>query len=156
MGVEIERKFLVKGDSWKNEVTQSVSCKQGYMVSDKQKTVRVRIMGEQGFLTVKGSTTGISRMEFEYEIDRPDAAYMMMLCESVVEKTRHYIVHAGMTWELDVFEGANAGLVMAEIELDSEEQHVELPDWAGEEVSDDPRYFNGYLSKNPFIRWPGN
>ena len=89
-------------------------------------------------------------MEFEYEIDLPDAQYMMMLCEQVVEKTRHYIKHGGLTWELDVFEGANAGLVMAEVELESERQSFELPDWAGEEVSGDVRYYNAYLSTHPF------
>jgi CYTH domain-containing protein len=153
MGVEIERKFLVKSDDWKSGVGQALQCRQGYLALDKKKTVRVRVMGQQAFLTVKGATAGISRMEFEYEIDVPDAEYMLMLCEHVVEKTRHFIEYEGMTWELDVFEGENAGLVMAEIELESEEQPFALPDWAGNEVSDDVRYFNGYLSKYPYRTW---
>lgn len=153
MGVEIERKFLVKNDSWKGQAPEGRVCRQGYLVSDRKRTVRVRIMGDQGYLTVKGATDGISRMEFEYEIDRPDAAYMLMLCETVVEKTRHLIEHQGMTWELDVFGGANAGLAMAEIELESESQTFDLPDWAGEEVSGDPRYYNANLARHPLSAW---
>ena len=153
MGVEIERKFLVKDDSWKIHADQGLACKQGYLLSDPKKTVRVRMMGDQGYLTIKGATNGISRMEFEYEIDRPDAAYMMMLCDSVVEKTRYLIEHNGMTWELDVFEGANAGLLMAEIELESENQTFELPEWAGEEVTGDPRYYNARLARQPYSSW---
>ncbi|MEA2068607.1 MAG: CYTH domain-containing protein [Verrucomicrobiota bacterium] len=150
MGVEIERKFLVKNDSWKDQAPEGRICRQGYMVSDRKRTVRVRIMGDQGYLTVKGATDGISRMEFEYEIDRSDAAYMLMLCETVVEKTRYLIEHQGMSWELDVFGGANTGLVMAEIELESENQPFSVPDWVGKEVSSDPRYYNANLARNPF------
>ena len=153
MAVEIERKFLVVSDGWKDRATESAICKQGYLVTDSSKSVRVRVMGEQGFLTVKGATDGFSRMEFEYEIDLADANYMLMLCDSLVEKTRYFIPHGGLVWELDVFEGLNAGLVMAEVELDSESQPFVKPDWAGEEVSEDPRYFNGSLSKHPFARW---
>ncbi|MDF7800765.1 CYTH domain-containing protein [Pontiellaceae bacterium B1224] len=153
MGIEIERKYLVTGDSWKTEVMKALECRQGYMISDRKRTVRVRTLGETGYLTVKGATDNISRMEFEYEIDKSDALYMLMLCDHYVEKTRHYIEHAGMTWELDVFEGPNSGLVMAEVELESETQLFELPDWAGEEVSGDERYFNSYLSRQPFSTW---
>lgn len=153
MSVEIERKFLVKNDAWKSAVHESLDCKQGYIISDAKKTVRVRVMGQQGFLTVKGATSGISRMEFEYEIDLPDAQYMLMLCDHVLEKTRHFIRHNGLIWELDEFHGLNAGLVMAELELESEEQRFDLPEWAGEEVSDDERYFNGCLSKHPYTTW---
>lgn len=153
MGVEIERKFLVGNGGWKSAASAGVACKQGYLVSDEKKTVRVRIMGAQGFLTVKGATDGISRMEFEYEIDLSDAQYMLMLCDKVVEKTRHYIAHGGLTWELDVFEGLNAGLVMAEVELESEDQPFALPGWAGEEVSGDIRYYNAHLAEHPFTQW---
>ncbi len=153
MPLEIERKFLVISDEWKDAVAESKVCRQGYIVTDEKKTVRVRVIGDQGFLTVKGATDGYSRMEFEYEIDLADANYMLMLCEQLVEKTRHYIQHGGLLWELDVFEGLNAGLVMAEVELESETQQFEKPAWAGEEVSEDERYFNGYLSKHPFSRW---
>jgi CYTH domain-containing protein len=92
-------------------------------------------------------------MEFEYEIDLADANYMLMLCDQLVEKTRHFIEHDGLTWELDEFEGMNAGLVMAEVELESENQQIDKPVWAGEEVSGDERYFNGYLSKRPYTQW---
>lgn len=153
MGVEIERKFLVASDTWKSAASAGVACKQGYMVADQRKTVRVRIMGDKGFLTVKGATDGISRMEFEYEIDLSDAQYMLMLCDKVVEKTRYYIEHGGLTWELDVFEGLNTGLVMAEVELQSEDQPFSLPGWAGEEVSGDIRYYNARLAERPFSRW---
>ena len=153
MSIEIERKFLVKGDGWKTAAGERLVCNQGYLISDKHKTVRVRTLGDRGYLTVKGATDGISRMEFEYEIDRPDAAYMLTLCESVVEKTRYVIEHNGMTWELDVFEGTNEGLVMAEVELESEDQEFDLPDWAGEEVSGDPRYYNANLARQPFATW---
>ncbi len=155
MAVEIERKFLVISNDWKPAVVDSKVCRQGYLVTDAHKTVRIRVMGDEGYLTVKGATDGFSRMEFEYEIDLADAQYMLLLCDQLVEKTRHYIEHDGLTWELDVFEGLNAGLVMAEVELESETQTFEKPNWAGEEVSGDERYFNGYLSKHPFTRWEG-
>ncbi|MDF7822465.1 CYTH domain-containing protein [Pontiellaceae bacterium B12227] len=154
MAIEIERKFLVKDDSWKSAVRKSLVCKQGYLVTDRDKTVRIRIMGEKAYLTIKGATYGLSRSEFEYEIPVMDADGMLQFCaELPVEKTRHYIEHGGMTWELDVFESANTGLIMAEIELESEDQSFDLPEWAGEEVSGDERYFNGYLSRRPYSLW---
>ncbi|VGO19437.1 CYTH domain-containing protein [Pontiella sulfatireligans] len=153
MGIEIERKFLVEDESWKSEAGEGLVCKQGYMVSESEKTVRVRIMGENGYLTIKGATKGITRSEFEYPIPVEDAEAMLGLCGGLVEKTRFLILHAGMTWELDIFAGDNEGLVMAEIELESEDQLFEIPEWAGKEVSDDIRYFNGYLSKVPFTQW---
>ena len=153
MGIEIERKFLVNNDSWRDQVSARFACKQGYLVGDVKRTVRVRIMGEQGYLTVKGATEGCSRVEFEYEIDLSDASSMLLLCETVVEKTRYLIKYGGMTWELDVFEGENAGLIMAEIELESESQPIELPAWVGKEVTDDSRYYNTCLAKHPFREW---
>lgn len=154
MGVEIERKFLVKGEAWKMTAGEGVACRQGYLNSGKGTTVRVRIMGEQAFLTIKGATTGITRSEFEYEIPVPDAESMLGLCgNAIVEKKRHFIWHGSMLWELDVFSGANAGLVMAEIELESEDQPFELPEWTGIEVSADPRYRNGHLARHPFHEW---
>ncbi|MEI6892678.1 MAG: CYTH domain-containing protein [Pontiella sp.] len=154
MAIEIERKFLVKNDSWKEVVRKSLSCKQGYLISERKKTVRIRVMGERAFLTIKGATDGVSRSEYEYEIPMVDAEAMLHLCSDVpIEKTRHYIEYGGMTWELDVFEAANAGLIVAEIELTSEEQPFELPPWAGDEVSGDERYYNGCLSKRPYSRW---
>jgi adenylate cyclase len=153
MNMEIERKFLVVGEGWKVSAGAGIACKQGYLVSDEQKTVRVRILGDRGYLTVKGASDGISRMEFEYEIDYPDAAYMMLLCGSAVEKIRYRVRYGGLVWEVDVFSGANQGLVMAEVELESEDQVVALPEWIGEEVSDDPRYYNACLARRPFSTW---
>ncbi len=151
MGIEIERKFLVEGDEWKAAAGAGLDCRQGYLAADSEKTVRVRILGEQAFLTIKGATSGITRSEFEYEIPVADASAMLELCQdAVVEKTRYLIEHAGMVWELDVFSGTNAGLVMAEIELESEDQEFDLPDWAGKEVSGDPRYYNACLARYPF------
>lgn len=154
MGIEIERKFLVEGDAWTAVAGEGVLCRQGYLDSGKGTTVRVRIMGTHAYLTIKGATSGITRSEFEYEIPVPDAEELLALCgDAVVEKERYFIDHAGMTWELDVFSGANDGLIMAEIELESENQLFELPDWAGAEVSADPRYRNGYLARHPFRDW---
>jgi len=154
MGIEIERKFLVEGDSWKTEAGEGLVCRQGYLHSDEHKTVRVRVIGEKAYLTIKGATCGITRSEFEYEIPVSDADEVLALCGgAVVEKKRYFIEHGGMVWELDVFAGANGGLVMAEIELESEGQKFERPDWAGEEVSGDSRYYNAYLSQHPFSTW---
>ncbi len=151
MGIEIERKFLVKGDGWKAAAGEGVACRQGYLDSRQGTTVRVRVIGEEAFLTIKGATSGITRSEFEYEIPVADAAEMLALCgEAVVEKRRYFIKHAGMVWELDVFSGANTGLVMAEIELETEDQFFDPPEWVGFEVSADPRYRNGQLARRPF------
>ncbi len=153
MGIEIERKFLVKKETWENNADAGLSCRQGYLHADSEKTIRVRIMGEKAYLTVKGKSSGISRAEYEYEIPVSDASALMDLCSSIIQKTRFFISHKGMTWELDVFEGLNRGLVMAEIELESEDQLLELPDWTGTEVSDDSRYYNACLARNPFSTW---
>ena len=153
MGIEIERKYLVKRDSWKNHTEDGLSCKQGYLYADVEKTIRVRIMGEKAYLTVKGKSAGISRSEFEYEIPVSDASDLMNLCDNIIEKTRYLIQHKGMIWELDIFEGSNNGLMIAEIELESEDQHFEFPNWVGKEVSDDSRYYNACLARNPFSTW---
>ncbi len=154
MGIEIERKFLVKEGGWPVAAGEGLMCRQGYLHSDEERVVRVRIIGEQAFLTIKGATIGITRSEFEYEIPVPDAEALLPLCgEAVVEKKRYFIEHGDVTWELDVFSGVNEGLLMAEIELESEEQEFDLPDWAGKEVSSDPRYYNAYLAQRPFSTW---
>ncbi|MEN8253952.1 MAG: CYTH domain-containing protein [Verrucomicrobiota bacterium] len=154
MGIEIERKFLVEGDGWKAAAGDGLGCRQGYLATDPEKTIRVRIIGEQAFLTIKGATTGITRPEFEYGIPVADAEAMLALCgDAVVEKTRYFIGHGGMVWELDVFSGANEGLVMAEIELESETQGFDRSDWVGQEVSGDPRYYNACLARHPFTTW---
>ena len=154
MSIEIERKFLVEGDAWKSYADEGLECKQGYLTTEPGNTIRVRIMGDQAYLTIKGVTSGITRTEFEYEIPVPDAAKMLELCkDAMVEKMRYFIEHGGMAWELDVFSGANEGLVVAEIELESEDQEFDLPDWAGKEVSSDPRYYNACLARHPFTTW---
>lgn len=154
MGIEIERKFLVNDDSWRATAGDGLDCRQGYLASGGGKTVRVRMIGEQAFLTIKGATSGLTRSEFEYEIPVDDAKAMLLLCGgAVVEKRRFFVEHGGMTWEVDVFAGANDGLVMAEIELDSEDQRFGLPVWIGKEVSGDPRYYNAQLARHPFKEW---
>ena len=152
MGIEIERKFLVVGDGWRQGA--GVSYAQGYLNRDPQRTVRVRIAGERAFLTVKGVSRGATRAEFEYEVPLADAAQMLELSDGpVVRKVRRLVEHAGSTWEVDEFEGENAGLVVAELELASEDQHFEKPDWLGREVTDDPRYYNSSLAAHPYSRW---
>jgi len=154
MAVEIERKFLVRDTSWKDNVRRSIVIKQGYLSTDPDRTVRIRIKGDQGVLTVKGRSQGVSRAEFEYEIPRDDAEAMLLLCNDVpIEKVRNEILVGGKLWELDVFEGANQGLVLAEIELADENEVFELPSWVEKEVSEDVRYYNSYLSKTPYATW---
>lgn len=155
MAVEIERKFLVDGDEWRADVTQATHIVQGYLASTDNLTLRVRIRGEHAFLTVKGRSQGISRSEFEYEIPVSDAHHMLeeLVQGPIIDKVRHIVAHGGHTWEVDVFAGDNAELVMAEIELDSDAEQFDLPVWAGKEVSDDSRYFNVNLAVNPFRNW---
>ncbi len=150
MGIEIERKFLVKDDSWRAMADAGTLCRQGYLVAEKGKTVRVRVMGTQAFLTIKGAMNGISRVEFEYKIPIADAEALLVLCgDVVVEKVRHRVALGGKVWEVDVFGGSHAGLVLAEIELESENQPFDLPNWLGEEVSTDSRYLNAVLARHP-------
>lgn len=154
MGKEIERKFLVQGNTWKS-LAPGILYRQGYLVSDRQRTVRVRLAGNTGYLTIKGETSGATRDEYEYEIPAADAVAMLdNLCAGpLIEKRRHKIAYAGQTWEVDEFTGDNTGLVVAEIELGSEDQHFELPVWVGAEVTEDPRYYNASLVKNPYKNW---
>jgi adenylate cyclase len=154
MGIEIERKFLPKGDGWRG-LGQPTLMRQGYLVADPVRTVRVRIEGERAVITIKSKSTGASRGEWEYEIPVPDAAELLdRLCEQpLVEKVRHRIEHAGHTWEVDEFQGENAGLVVAEIELGSEDEAFETPDWIGQEVTGDPRYYNSSLIRLPYSKW---
>ncbi len=154
MGVEIERKYLVVGDAWRAQVVSATRIVQGYLARG-EVTVRARIRGDRAYLTIKGRSQGIARSEFEYEIPVSDAEAMLTeLAEGpVVEKTRHLIDVGGHTWELDVFAGANEGLVMAEVELADADEQFDLPQWAGEEVSDDPRYYNVNLAREPFSQW---
>jgi CYTH domain-containing protein len=154
MGTEIERKFRVKMHVWVPS-DPGMHFKQGYLNSQKERVVRVRIEGARAKLTIKGLTTGVTRAEFEYPIPLDDAAAMLdHLCEQpLIDKHRHVEMHAGRKWEIDVFHGANEGLVVAEVELPSEDAKLELPPWVGEEVSGDPRYFNSNLLKQPYTTW---
>lgn len=154
MGIEIERKFLLAGDAW-HGLGQAVLLRQGYLSSARERVVRVRIEGEQAMLTIKGANVGASRGEWEYPIPLADAVELLDgLCEQpLIEKVRHRIEHAGMVWEVDEFLGANAGLVVAEIELASEDQPFEKPEWIGAEVSGDARYYNANLIRHPFSQW---
>ena len=154
MGLEIERKFLVTGTAWK-PLAAGVLTRQGYLSSAAERTVRVRIAGDQGFLTVKGKSRGLTRTEFDYAIPVEDAAAMLDgLCEKpLIEKTRYRVLVGAHTWEVDEFHGANAGLVVAEVELANADEEPTLPPWAGREVSLDARYFNANLVKRPFTTW---
>lgn len=154
MGIEIERKFLLAGDAWRG-LGQPVLLRQGYLSSARERVVRVRIEGGQAMLTIKGANVGATRGEWEYPIPLADAAELLDgLCEQpLIEKYRHRIEYAGMVWEVDEFLGANAGLVVAEIELASEDQPFEKPDWIGAEVSGDARYYNANLIRHPFSQW---
>ena len=152
MAKEIERKFLTTGDQWRS-ATPTYYC-QGYLNRDKHRTVRVRIAGDKAMLTIKGLTEGATRDEFEYTIPVDDARQMLTMCEQpLIEKNRRIIHHAGLDWEVDEFLGPNEGLVVAEVELESEDQAVQLPDWVGQEVTSDNRYFNSSLSKIPYTTW---
>jgi adenylate cyclase len=154
MGEEIERKFLVTGDGWR-EAARGTPYRQGFLSTEPERTVRVRAAGSKGTITIKGKSVGARRPEFEYEIPLADAQRMLdTLCKRpLVEKVRYALAWGRHTWEIDVFEGDNAGLVVAEIELGSEDEAFDEPEWLGEEVTDDPRYFNSNLVENPFCAW---
>ena len=156
MGKEIERKYLLRNDAWR-EGAQGLHFRQGYLSTEPERTVRVRQVGQRGLLTVKGLTRGITRAEFEYDIPLADAARLLdELClRPLIEKTRYRVQHGGLTWEIDEFHGENAGLVVAEVELEREDQEVPLPDWVGKEVSGDSRYFNSNLAVHPYSQWGG-
>jgi adenylate cyclase len=153
MATEIERKFLVQGDSWRMQAVGSARLAQGYLSSNSKATVRIRLYDNvRAVVTIKGKTAGISRAEFEYVVPLADGRELLELARpEVVLKTRYRVPHDGMVWEVDVFEGAHAGLVMAEVELESADQTIALPDWAGREVSYDDRYANASLARHPGV-----
>lgn len=154
MGAEIERKFRVVSDAWRDD-TPGVRIAQGYLTQDPDRTVRVRVAGDTGYLTIKGRSQGISRAEFEYEIPLAEAQELLALClPSVIDKTRYRVPHGSHVWEIDVFYGDNAGLIIAEVELESELISPEIPAWAGADVSADARYFNSCLATFPYTKWP--
>jgi len=155
MGVEIERKFLVKDDSWRSDVESQAHLMQGYLADGDKATVRVRITDDAACLTIKGPTVGIRRSEYEYPIPLADARAMLrdFAVYPSIDKTRYRVRSSRHLWELDLFAGENAGLVLAELELDSEHEPFELPPWAGGDVSDDPRYYNVNLARHPYKHW---
>lgn len=157
MGIEIERKYLLRDDSWRREVTESTVFKQRYLpfAEGHPGTGRVRIAGDKAFLTLKSAVKGFSRSEFEYEIPVADAEQIMrQLCAgAMIEKIRHLVPYRGFLWEIDEFTGENAGLTVAEIELETEGQEFPLPSWIGEDVTGDYRYFNSVLAEHPFSTW---
>ena len=159
MAQEIERKFLVKDDSFKKDAFKSTRIVQGYLSSVPERTVRVRIKGDKGYLTVKGigNESGASRFEWEIEIPKQDAENLLKICEpGVIDKTRYLVKAGNHTFEVDEFYGDNEGLVVAEVELHSENESFEKPAWLGEEVTGDPRYYNSMLMKNPYKNWKNN
>ena len=153
MGVEIERKFLLKNDDWRT--VEGTFYRQGYLNSNSERTVRVRTIGEKAFLTIKSKSVGASRSEYEYDIPLADANSMLdELCEKpIIEKKRHKVEYKGFVWEIDEFYGDNEGLILAEVELTSEDQEFELPSWIGLEVTEDTRYFNANLVSHPYKDW---
>lgn len=154
MAKEIERKFLIAKDSWR-ELANGVAYRQGYLSTVKERTVRVRTIDDKGFLTIKGITIGATRAEYEYEVPADDANAMLDdLCETpIIEKNRYKIPFGGLIWEVDEFLGVNQGLIVAEVELTDEDQAFDRPEWIGEEVTGDPKYFNSNLIAKPFSTW---
>ena len=153
MGLEIERKFLVKDASWKGQVP-GVSYRQGYLSRHRERTVRVRTAGEKAYLTIKGRSRGTVRSEYEYEIPHGEALELLTLCEKpVIEKVRHRITYQGVVWEVDEFGGENQGLVVAEVELATENQTIQLPPWVGAEVTTEEKYYNSSLVRHPYSQW---
>jgi adenylate cyclase len=158
VGIEIERKFRVINDSWRERVLQRTLLRQGYIANTRRASVRVRLAGEAGWLSVKAMARGLSRAEYEAAIPSQEANEMLdQLCEGpLIEKWRHIVVHQGSEWEIDEFLGANAGLVIAELELESEDAVFARPPWLGVEVTHDERYYNFRLSEKPYRHWPEN
>ncbi len=155
MAKEIERKFLVISNNWRSDAVGKTYC-QGYIATAvRGQSVRVRIAGDQGYLTIKGPTNGLSRAEFEYLIPIADAKEMLnTLCvQPLIEKIRYRLPLGEIVWEIDEFKGENAGLIIAEVELASESQSVALPDWVGTEVSGQAKYYNASLVRNPYSNW---
>lgn len=154
LAVEIERKFSVRGNNWRNMAT-GINIKQGYVSVEKDHTVRIRIIESKAFLTIKGKSTGAKRLEYEYEIPNKDANELLInICKKpIINKIRYKINFKGIIWEVDEFFGENKGLILAEVELEDEEQKIEIPDWIGTEVTGNPKYYNANLISNPFCNW---
>jgi adenylate cyclase len=155
MALEIERKFRVRGDGWKRHVVRTRRLRQAYLTKNDRISMRVRVDGDEAAtLTIKTARTGIERHEYEFAIPVADAKELLELRDgSIISKTRHIVRNGGLNWEVDVFDGDNTGLVIAEIELDRADRIIELPHWLGEEVTDDRRFYNADLAKHPFSSW---
>ena len=155
MPTEIERKFLLKDESWRDLVDKSINIIQGYLANTGRSSIRIRLSDDQASLNIKGMTLGVTRSEYDYPIPVEEARSLLKeLCmEPLIEKTRHYLVHRGHTWEIDEFAGENAGLIVAEIELADPREEFAVPGWLGKEVSDDPRYYNVCLLRHPYSAW---
>lgn len=155
MGIEIERKFLVVSDDWRRAVNRSSRMRQGYLSQSGTASVRVRSDSERGWINIKSATLGVQRQEFEYEIPRSDADQILdtLARKPLIEKVRHFAEIGSHTWEIDEFEGENAGLIVAEIELNDAREEFEQPSWIGAEVTQDPRYYNTNLAIKPFTTW---
>lgn len=155
MATEIEHKFLIVNDSWREQVIRSVEYRQGYLSNNKNSSVRIRIAGDTANINVKGMTIGVQRPEYEYAIPLSDATEMLdQLCiRPMIEKVRHFVEFGGKIWEIDEFSGDNAGLIVAEIELESVDEVFDIPDWAGDNVSGVERYYNVALVRYPYAQW---
>ena len=154
--IEIERKFLVKSQAFKDEAFNKTHIKQGFLSTDKERTVRVRLKGEKGFLTIKGASSndGLSRFEWEKEISKEDVEQLFKLCkQGIIDKMRYEVKSGNHIFEIDEFFGDNEGLVLAEIELNTQDEAFEKPNWLGSEVTGDIRYYNSQLSNQPFKTW---
>jgi adenylate cyclase len=155
MAREIERKFLLKNDSWKKQVTETLSIKQGYLANTTKASIRIRRQNDNANINIKAAVAGVSREEFEYGIPISEAEYLLKnLClQPTIDKQRHIVLYVEHKWEIDVFEGENKGLVVAEIELSASNEYFEKPEWLGEEVTEDIKYYNSSLRKKPFSQW---
>lgn len=154
MGKEIERKYLITSQSFKKNASYAHEIRQGYLSIDEKKVIRLRTLDEKGFITIKSKATGITRNEFEYEIPKNEALEMMQtLCPGLLEKIRYVVPFKGMKWEVDEFFNENRGLILAEIELESQNQSFVEPSWLGKEVTHDYRYYNAYISNHPYTKW---
>ena len=155
MPTEIERKYLIANDNWKTYADEGKHMIQGYMASNEHSSIRIRVNNDNANLNIKSNTIGIQRSEYDYPIPLDEAMELLnTLCDQpLIEKTRYHVNHEGHLWEIDVFAGDNEGLVVAEIELASADDEFILPDWIGQEVSDDPRYYNVCLAKHPYKDW---
>ena len=155
MAKEVERKFTVKSDQWKVAASHHCRYTQGYLAGNERSSVRIRIAGDKANINIKSATLGIERLEYEYDVKLDDAREMLdLLCEKpIIDKTRYFVPFGGKTWEVDLFHGDNDGLVVAEIELEHSDETFELPEWADQDVSHDPRYYNVSLVTHPYKDW---